>query len=57
VVENGFFMTVAAGNYAEDAKYESPASEPRVCTVGATTFNDTLAYFSNFGAGIGMCYL
>ncbi|GAW24938.1 hypothetical protein ANO14919_145340 [Xylariales sp. No.14919] len=50
VVSAGNFMAVAAGNEAEDASNSSPASEPSVCTVGATDDTDTLSYFSNFGS-------
>ncbi|KAI1743572.1 subtilisin-like protease PR1K [Xylaria scruposa] len=49
VVSAGHFMAVAAGNEAEDASNSSPASEPSVCTVGATDKTDALSYFSNFG--------
>ncbi|KAI0455667.1 subtilisin-like protease PR1K [Xylaria acuta] len=49
VVSAGNFMAVAAGNEAEDASNSSPASEPSVCTVGATDKTDALSYFSNFG--------
>ncbi|KAI1351683.1 subtilisin-like protease PR1K [Xylaria sp. FL0043] len=50
VVSAGNFMAVAAGNEAQDASNSSPASEPSVCTVGATDKTDTLSYFSNFGS-------
>ncbi|KAI0446060.1 subtilisin-like protease PR1K [Xylaria telfairii] len=49
VVSAGHFMAVAAGNDATDASNSSPASEPSVCTVGATDKTDALSYFSNFG--------
>lgn len=49
-VRAGVFLSVAAGNYADDSQYYSPASEPTVCTVGATDVDDALAYFSNYGA-------
>ncbi|KAF2830370.1 elastase-like serine protease [Ophiobolus disseminans] len=45
----GVFVAVAAGNYNDDAAHDSPASEPSVCTVGASAQNDTRAYFSNYG--------
>ena len=51
-VAAGVFFAVAAGNSADDAKYYSPASEPTVCTVGATDVKDVMAYFSNYGAGV-----
>ncbi|KAI0969258.1 subtilisin-like protease PR1K [Xylaria arbuscula] len=50
VVSAGNFLAVAAGNEAQDASNSSPASEPSVCTVGATDKTDTLSYFSNFGS-------
>jgi len=54
LVEAGFFASVAAGNGDEkgrplDASSNSPAREPSVCTIGATTKDDTVASFSNFG--------
>ncbi|KAH7251060.1 peptidase S8/S53 domain-containing protein [Fusarium tricinctum] len=49
IVDAGLFLAVAAGNEAVDASGSSPASEASACTVGATTRNDTLAYYSNFG--------
>ncbi|KAK4151275.1 cuticle-degrading protease [Chaetomidium leptoderma] len=51
-VRAGVFFAVAAGNSGDDAKYYSPASEPSVCTVGATDVQDVIAYFSNYGAGV-----
>ncbi|KAI0405357.1 subtilisin-like protease PR1K [Xylaria palmicola] len=50
VVSAGHFMAVAAGNEAEDASTSSPASEPSVCTVGATDNTDALSYYSNYGS-------
>lgn len=49
IVDAGLFLAVAAGNEGVDAADSSPASEPSACTVGATTRNDTLAYYSNTG--------
>lgn len=49
LVASGVFLAVAAGNSGDDASFYSPASEPTVCTVGATTVNDTLIYWSNYG--------
>jgi subtilisin family serine protease len=46
----GLFLAVAAGNDGADASDYSPASEPSACTVGATTLDDSLASFSNFGS-------
>ncbi|EEP81003.1 conserved hypothetical protein [Uncinocarpus reesii 1704] len=45
----GIFLSVAAGNDAEDAANTSPASARGVCTVAASTEQDTRADFSNFG--------
>jgi subtilisin family serine protease len=49
MVDAGVFLAVAAGNSDDDAQYYSPASEPSVCTVGASDDTDTRAYFSNYG--------
>ncbi|ORY58386.1 subtilase [Pseudomassariella vexata] len=49
IVDAGIFLSVAAGNEAADAKTSSPASEQSACTVGATTVDDELAEYSNFG--------
>lgn len=49
-VSAGIFVAVAAGNDGVDAKNTSPASEPTVCTVGATDINDAKPSFSNFGS-------
>ncbi|KAI2636047.1 proteinase T-like protein [Xylaria nigripes] len=50
MVKAGVFLAVAAGNENSDASLVSPASEPMVCTVGATTSADARASFSNYGA-------
>ncbi|KAI1122916.1 subtilisin-like protease PR1K [Nemania abortiva] len=50
VVSAGNFMAVAAGNEATDASSSSPASEPSVCTVGATDMTDALSSYSNYGS-------
>ncbi|KAM5361425.1 hypothetical protein ACJZ2D_013115 [Fusarium nematophilum] len=50
IVDAGLFLAVAAGNDGVDASTFSPASEASACTVGATTRNDTLAYYSNTGS-------
>ncbi|DAA77583.1 TPA_exp: Subtilisin-like protease 12 [Trichophyton benhamiae CBS 112371] len=47
--EAGIFIAVAAGNQATSAEFYSPGSAPEVCTVGASTRNDTKAIFSNYG--------
>ncbi|KAI1386706.1 oryzin precursor [Hypoxylon trugodes] len=49
-VKAGLFLAVAAGNGNLDASLFSPASEPTVCTVGATDSSDARASFSNWGA-------
>ncbi|KAH8666432.1 proteinase T-like protein [Xylariales sp. PMI_506] len=50
MVQAGVFLAVAAGNDGQNAALSSPASEPSVCTVGATEKTDKLASYSNFGA-------
>ncbi|KHN93746.1 subtilisin-like protease PR1I [Metarhizium album ARSEF 1941] len=49
MIQSGVFLAVAAGNDAADASNTSPASEPSVCTVGATDISDGLSSFSNYG--------
>jgi hypothetical protein len=48
-VTAGLFLAVAAGNDNLNAADFSPASEPTVFTVGATTSSDAKADFSNYG--------
>ncbi|EJD51049.1 peptidase 1 [Auricularia subglabra TFB-10046 SS5] len=48
-VANGVHVAVSAGNAATQATTQSPARAEAVITVGATTINDTIASFSNFG--------
>jgi subtilisin family serine protease len=48
-VKAGIVVVVAAGNNNEDATLHSPASEPSVLTVGASTDADARATFSNYG--------
>ncbi|KAI1933253.1 hypothetical protein LOZ66_006544 [Ophidiomyces ophidiicola] len=50
----GMFLAVAAGNSNADATNTSPASAARVCTVAASTDQDTKASFSNWGAPINL---
>lgn len=45
----GVFVVAGAGNDNEDTSRVSPASEPRICTVGAMDNNNHIAYFSNYG--------
>nr|A1XIH3.1 RecName: Full=Subtilisin-like protease 7; Flags: Precursor [Trichophyton equinum]ABD38558.1 secreted serine protease [Trichophyton equinum] len=49
IAEGGVFLAVAAGNDNVDAAEASPASEPSICTVAASTEQDGKADFSNFG--------
>ncbi|KLJ10703.1 hypothetical protein EMPG_13926 [Blastomyces silverae] len=53
-VRAGMFLAVSAGNEAIDASKRSPASEPTVCTIGATDSKDEIADFSNFGSGVDL---
>ncbi|KAG9081020.1 subtilisin-like serine protease [Ceratobasidium sp. 370] len=48
----GVHVVVAAGNESADANTSSPARAPAVITVGASTIDDSVASFSNFGAGV-----
>lgn len=48
-VADGITVVVAAGNEGADACGSSPAREPSVITVGASTPDDALAGFSNRG--------
>ncbi|KAF3073224.1 Cuticle-degrading protease [Trichoderma lentiforme] len=50
LIDAGVFLAVAAGNDGTDARNTSPASEPTVCTVGASTSADARASFSNYGS-------
>ena len=50
LVRSGVFLAVAAGNENTNAANSSPASEPSVCTVGATTSSDVRSSFSNYGS-------
>ncbi|KAL1953731.1 hypothetical protein VTO42DRAFT_2330 [Malbranchea cinnamomea] len=49
-VQAGLFVAVAAGNEGQNAGNTSPASEPSVCTVGATSSNDAATSWSNYGS-------
>lgn len=48
-ISAGVIVAVAAGNDATDACTKSPASAANALTVGATSSDDSRAYFSNFG--------
>lgn len=50
MINAGVFLAVAAGNDNQNAANSSPASEPSVCTVGATTNADARASYSNYGS-------
>lgn len=50
LASNGVHVVVAAGNESQDACNTSPASENTAMTVGATTRNNQLASFSNWGS-------
>lgn len=50
--ERGKLVVVAAGNENDDAAYFSPASYEKCFCVGATTNNDTRAWFSNYGSAV-----
>ncbi|CAG7941903.1 unnamed protein product [Penicillium nalgiovense] len=54
VVKSGVFLSVAAGNEAQDASNSSPASAPNVCTIAASTSSDRSASFSNFGSVVDL---
>lgn len=48
-VDAGLHFSVAAGNDNADACNYSPAAASNAITVGASTLDDSRAYFSNFG--------
>ncbi|CAJ2500854.1 Uu.00g037070.m01.CDS01 [Anthostomella pinea] len=50
MISAGVFLAVAAGNANTNAASTSPAGEPTVCTVGATTSADARASYSNYGS-------
>ncbi|KAJ5783290.1 hypothetical protein N7457_005064 [Penicillium paradoxum] len=50
VVKSGIFLSVAAGNEAQDAKNSSPASAANVCTIAASSSTDGSASFTNYGS-------
>ncbi|WP_447645434.1 S8 family serine peptidase [Nocardioides zeae] len=49
LVDAGVTTVVAAGNESTDACSSSPAAAPEAITVAASTIDDELAYFSNYG--------
>ncbi|MFC4585783.1 S8 family peptidase [Sphaerisporangium corydalis] len=54
LADAGVFVAAAAGNSRADACNVSPAGAPRVLAVGATTYRDALASFSNVGPCVDM---
>lgn len=48
-VQAGLHFAVAAGNDNADSCNYSPAAAEKAITVGASTFDDSRAYFSNYG--------
>jgi len=54
LVDHGISVAVAAGNDNNDACGHSPAAEPSVLTVGATTTTDERSSFSNFGTCVDL---
>ncbi|KAI9176182.1 hypothetical protein H9P43_006547 [Blastocladiella emersonii ATCC 22665] len=52
--DNRLVAAAAAGNSGTDACLESPASEPRVLTVGASDDKDQWATWSNYGPCVKM---
>jgi subtilisin family serine protease len=54
LLSSNVHIVVAAGNENSDACNSSPASHPGVITVGATTKEDTKAYFSNWGSCVNI---
>jgi subtilisin family serine protease len=53
-VARGVTVVVAAGNYANNACYYSPSSEPSALTVAATDSTDTQAWYSNYGSCVDL---
>lgn len=49
MTDSGVAVAVAAGNESTDACSSSPAAAPSAITVAASTIDDELAYFSNYG--------
>ena len=54
LVEAGVLLIASAGNSATDACERSPGGVPSVITVGASTQNDTVPEWSNFGPCLNM---
>lgn len=49
-IDAGIFVVAASGNDTADACDHFPASMLEVMTVGATTYDDEMAPFSNWGS-------
>ena len=49
IIKSGIHVVAAAGNENSDACNTSPASQDSVMTVGATSINNEMAQFSNWG--------
>lgn len=52
--KQGVFISVAAGNYYDNACKYSPGSATKAFTVGATTIQDYMSSFSNYGKCVNM---
>lgn len=53
-VDQGLFISAAAGNLQTPVEFFSPAQYPTVCSIAATARNDSRAYFSNYGNGVDL---
>lgn len=51
-VNAGVHLTASAGNAASSWDTQSPGRAAAAITVGATTINDAMSSYSNFGAGV-----
>lgn len=50
LINKGVVVVVAAGNNGANACSYSPARVPNAITVGATSYDDSRAYYSNYGS-------
>ena len=57
LVRVGVIVTASAGNEGGNACTKSPAAFPMVITVGATTYEDEVATYSNIGACVDLVRL
>ncbi|KAI1430149.1 oryzin precursor [Xylaria sp. FL1777] len=53
-VDQGLFISAAAGNSQAPVEFFSPAQYPTVCSIAASARDDARAYFSNYGNGIDL---